>query len=576
MGGQLARGTDVRRLLTSAVLDEVDSPAERDGRRPQRFLRAAPAFVPALLVALGGWAHRWMDEDAFINLRIVDQVMAGHGPVFNAGERIEAATSPLWLAVLVLGRIVFGAFVAAEWIALLASLLTAVAAFIVGGYAARVRHRDDDGVVVPVGLLFVAAVAVVWDFSTSGLEIGLVWLWLASAWLVLMVAVRSPHMVGRRRFVCGVVLGLAPLVRPELTLTMVFLLVAWFYLVRPRRVVFDLIAIFALPVAYQIFRMGFYASVVPNTALAKDAGGLHLSQGWAYLRDFVGAYRLWVTALLIVAVLVINYLQRRERRMAMATGAMVLGGLANGLYIILIGGDYMHGRLLLPAFFAIALPASIAVRRARLPELGLAALAGAWALVSILWFRPPVPPPGYVVAPISDWRVVSGARIYPADTAFGLNGNQAADLYAQGVRGYFRAAQTQPLPANDPNAFVYTLGSIGVPAYDAGRRIWVVDMGGLAEPLAARTSTIADRPAGHRKQVDEAWYVARFSPPQAGEDPKVTAARHALTCGQLKELMDDVDGSMTVGRFFSNIVDSFSNTRLHIPADPIEAERQFC
>ena len=28
--------------------------------------------------------------------------------------------------------------------------------------------------------------------------------------------------------------------------------------------------------------------------------------------------------------------------------------------------------------------------------------------------------------------------------------------------------------------------------------------------------------------------------------------------------------------FFSNIVDSFGNTRLHIPADPIEAERQFC
>jgi hypothetical protein len=40
--------------------------------------------------------------------------------------------------------------------------------------------------------------------------------------------------------------------------------------------------------------------------------------------------------------------------------------------------------------------------------------------------------------------------------------------------------------------------------------------------------------------------------------------------------MDDVDGEMTVGRFFSNIFDSFSNTRMHIPADPIEAERQFC
>jgi hypothetical protein len=40
--------------------------------------------------------------------------------------------------------------------------------------------------------------------------------------------------------------------------------------------------------------------------------------------------------------------------------------------------------------------------------------------------------------------------------------------------------------------------------------------------------------------------------------------------------MDDVDGSLSVGRFVSNIIHSFGNTTLHVPADPIEAERQFC
>jgi len=42
-----------------------------------------------------------MDEDAFINLRVIDQIFAGHGPVFNAGERVEPATSALWVFVLV-------------------------------------------------------------------------------------------------------------------------------------------------------------------------------------------------------------------------------------------------------------------------------------------------------------------------------------------------------------------------------------------------------------------------------------------------------------------------------------------
>ena len=77
----------------SEKIDEVDAP---EAPRPSRWRRlglAAPAYLPALMIAVGGWQHRWMDEDAFINLRIVDQIFAGHGPVFNACERVEASTS---------------------------------------------------------------------------------------------------------------------------------------------------------------------------------------------------------------------------------------------------------------------------------------------------------------------------------------------------------------------------------------------------------------------------------------------------------------------------------------------------
>src|SRR5438132_10432612 len=106
-------------------------------RDAHRWLTAVPAFVPALMIAIGGWQHRWMDEDAFINLRIVDQIFAGHGPVFNAGERVEASTSTLWIVVLVIGRALFGAFTSMEWIARLASLGAAVHAFALAGKAAR-------------------------------------------------------------------------------------------------------------------------------------------------------------------------------------------------------------------------------------------------------------------------------------------------------------------------------------------------------------------------------------------------------------------------------------------------------
>jgi len=539
-------------------------------------LGSAPVYLPAAMIAVGGWVHRWMNEDAYIYLRIVDQVLAGHGPVFNAGERVEAATSPLWLAVLVVARAVFGPVVRAEWIAVVASLVAAVAAFVIAGRATRLLHGRSDGIVVPVGLLLVAGVSVMWDFSTSGLEMGLVFLFLAACWFVLVSVARSERVEGRRRAAFGAVLGLAPLVRPELGLTMVCTVVAWFVLVQPRRIRFDLVAIFALPVAYQIFRMGYYASLVPSTALAKDAGGLHVRQGLNYAEDFVGAYHLWVTALLIVAALVIMRIGERDRRLAIATTAILAGGALQAAYITAVGGDYMHGRLLLPAFFAVALPASISIRRGALIQMTIGGLVGAWALASVIAFRPPPPASSYRLTDIADWRTVSGAKVVLNDVAYGLNGHEAAAAYTDGVRGYFRAVDKQPRAANDPNAFVVTMGSIGAPAYNAGRRIWVVDIGGLAEPLAARAEIVPDRPAGHRKEVDSAWYDARFAAPTATDSPEAVAARRALACGPVADVLEAVNDDLTPGRFLSNIWHSFEFTRLHIPSDPIVAEQRWC
>src|SRR5918995_7075974 len=107
------------------VLAPAEAAPDREAPGWRRIACAAPAYLPATIVAIGGWSHRWVDEDAFINFRVLDQIFAGHGPVFNAGERVEAATSPLWMAVLAVGRALFGGFLGIEWIALVAGLLSA-------------------------------------------------------------------------------------------------------------------------------------------------------------------------------------------------------------------------------------------------------------------------------------------------------------------------------------------------------------------------------------------------------------------------------------------------------------------
>src|ERR1700723_1825811 len=70
--------------------------------RLARVAHAALVLAPVAFLTGGAWARRWMDDDGFINLRVVRNVLHGHGPVFNLGDRIEACTSPLWIGFLAL------------------------------------------------------------------------------------------------------------------------------------------------------------------------------------------------------------------------------------------------------------------------------------------------------------------------------------------------------------------------------------------------------------------------------------------------------------------------------------------
>ena len=48
------------------------------------------------LFGYGAWQRRWIADDGLIVLRTVRNLLAGNGPVFNEGERVEANTSTVW------------------------------------------------------------------------------------------------------------------------------------------------------------------------------------------------------------------------------------------------------------------------------------------------------------------------------------------------------------------------------------------------------------------------------------------------------------------------------------------------
>lgn len=548
--------------------------------------RLAVLLLPAVLVGIGGWIHRWTDEDAFINYRIVDQIFAGHGPVFNAGERVETYTSVVWLAALSVGRVALSWVMGPEWISVLLGLAAAVGGFAVAAVAGR-RLCRRGAVVAPLGLLAVAAVPVVWDFATSGLEMGLVWLWIGTSFLALARLAAAPASVGadalgaRSRRWSLVVIGLGPLVRPDLGLMTVAFLVGWIVLARPRRIVHDLAIAWALPLLYQVLRMGYFASLVPSTALAKDSGGVHLHQGWNYLCDLSGTYALWIPLVVLVVAMVVRAVESHDRRTNVVVMTLVAAGLLHGTYIVVTGGDYMHGRLLLPALFAIAAPATFAVPRvratARSAVFGVAAaVVVVWSAVVVVGVRYPAYQPTFFgVADISDWRsILHGQMFHHPDKGIGISIYRLRAEYDHGLRGYFRVLDDTPRPGRDPKRLVLTLGSIGLPGWVIGPDVFVIDIGGLAEPLAARSLPRANRAAGHRKDISHFWYDARFGAAHGGAG--VVAARHALACQPLKGLLDAIDEPLTPGRFLSNLWHAPEYTVVRVPRDPQRAEQKFC
>ena len=567
--------------------------------RERRVVQVLIVALPILLLVVMAWSRRWVAEDAFLNFRVADQIKAGNGPVFNVGQRVEVATSPLWLWMLVVGRSIF-AFAKIEYVAIVTSLtLTVLGLVLVALGAAKLWRRDrrPASLYVPFGMLVICAVPVWWDWATSGLEVGLSVAWIGGLMLVVATVTRSDAATRRRpvelspwrSFGVGVVLGLGPLIRPDLAVLSGVALVAclWARRSRGRELAYLLAGFFTLPVAYEVFRAGYYGTLVPNTALAKDAGGTYWSQGWNYLVDLVSPYWLLVP-IAAVARAGVYLASRRAGPPCAAALALPLGGLLHGLLVVRSGGDYMHGRLLLPSMFAIVAPVAVVPwsRRLTIPV----TVMTLWALLAAVTLRVHSTPvsPVYPSLLLTEHGTTDTRSLMERSAKPGHRPVLATDFKATDglIARRLQDAGSRALVLNTkvflhvtPHRTVLASPSSGISGYLAGPDVIVHEFYGLADPVGSRQTPTRTSLPGHRKFEDEPWIFALETKPgfsgQAAPQ-EVSAARQALRCGSLAELLAATDAPLTVDRFWSNLTGAVGRTRLVVPRDPRDARRKFC
>lgn len=155
-------------------------------------------------------------DDAFVSFRYAEHAAAGHGFVWNLGERVQGYTNVLWTAAIAAGvagtgrsavdvALVLGA---ASWLALLAAVATASAAL--------TRRPDGSLPAVPLALVLVATERAIAAFGTSGMETAL-----AAALVVGMGRVLIERPTPRTGALAGALGIAATLTRPDLSLVYV-------------------------------------------------------------------------------------------------------------------------------------------------------------------------------------------------------------------------------------------------------------------------------------------------------------------------------------------------------------------
>ncbi|MBN2171553.1 MAG: hypothetical protein JW819_09575, partial [Candidatus Krumholzibacteriota bacterium] len=361
--------------------------------------------LAAGLAALA-WVRRFVLDDAFISFRYARHLAAGQGLVWNPGERVEGYTNFLWTLLLALPHRL-------GWDPVLFAQVTGLACFALTlALSWRLARRvlGADGWAL-VAVLLLGTSASFLAFATGGLETMAQACLLTGLALLTLVLGTGGRPRARGCLAWSFLAALAMLTRPD-SLLPAAVLGAWLA-ARPARggreaggaaaatrpgaaassgsqrrsartAAALALPLLAVAAAWLIWKLAYYGDALPGSLRVREPSGLSLLRGLHYVGLFLA-----VSGLAVVVPLFLRAWRRAAVRPAGA-GALALACLLWGLYLVLVGGDFMEFRLfvpLLPAAYVLATwTLRAATRRPWLRALLAAALLAA-SPVQILGFH---------------------------------------------------------------------------------------------------------------------------------------------------------------------------------------------
>lgn len=265
------------------------------------------AVAVTVFFTIGAWQRRWIADDGLIVLRTLRNLFAGNGPVFNAGSGSRPTPDGVDLSAVVLG---VGHRRKLEYVALWVALVLSATAIPLAMYGtARCTptgfpHLRGWTLLLPPARSSTSRCPRP-ATSPAAWRTGC-----ASSGSRSQVSVRG---VGRRgtrgrgNSPAHARAGVHRRPRPADPARTRRARRAGAAGHGPRTRVVEaarriVVVAGVLPVGYQIFRMGYYALLVPNPAVAKDASGSKWAQGFDYVGNLFSPYLLVLPLILLIVV----------------------------------------------------------------------------------------------------------------------------------------------------------------------------------------------------------------------------------------------------------------------------------
>ncbi len=438
----------------------------------------------------------WMSEDALITLRHVDNFLSGHGAVFNPGERVEGYTHTLWFWLITLLR--FIGIPAKGALVIPGVVFSSVALYLL--FFVLWRKKDGKPVVNLGGAVLIGMSSFI-DFGTSGLESSLSYLF-----LIIFSIFLSGEKWKENPFLFGLMVTLMTFTRPDFGIFLIFGL--FFYLFQYfkknadlRKLLWFISSPAILLGIYEIFRMGYYGAIFPNPFYAKSGSSSYFSQGFFYLGDLLKGSAFPLILLLIILMIFLRRSDNDYKNRLWILSA----GMLYALFVIRGGGDFMHGRFLLPAVILITVSSSGAFDnyfdRSKLMMISAVLLSISLLFISLL------------VIPVQK----KGGKNYNhgiADERFAFYGNKVFPLeqiarddhiFMWKTIGNNYRFLTEKAKKRIKIAY-HTVGFIG---YYSGQRVNVLDRLGLTDPVVARRKIEKRGRPGHEKSSPFGYLIYR-------------------------------------------------------------------